>query len=187
MPSIYFLTGNPHKLEEVRLVLRPYRVEVLQLDEEKLEVQSDTLAEIARTAVEALTPRQYAFFTEDAGLFINALKGFPGPYSSYVYKTIGIKGVLKLMEGIKDRGAYFESAVALYTPKHGVRVFVERVYGRISEEPRGTGGFGFDPIFIPEGFNQTFAEMTIEEKNRISHRAKAVKSMAEWLISNYFT
>ena len=118
---------------------------------------------------------------EDAGLFIEALKGFPGPYSSYVYKTLGVQGILKLMEGVKRREAYFLSAIAYAEPGLEPKVFLGKVEGFIVPEARGSKGFGFDPIFQPKGSEKTFAEMGVEEKNRFSHRAKALSALAEWL------
>ncbi|MCC6052120.1 MAG: non-canonical purine NTP pyrophosphatase, partial [Fervidicoccaceae archaeon] len=93
-----------------------------------------------------------------------------------------VRGVLKLMEGVTDRSAYFESAVAIVMPPFE-RVFKGSVYGRIADSPQGTGGFGFDPIFIPENEDKTFAEMSVEEKNRYSHRARAFEKLGIWLKS----
>jgi XTP/dITP diphosphohydrolase len=117
---------------------------------------------------------------EDAGLFIEALNGFPGPFSSYVYKTIGTQGVLRLMRGIKNRNALFLSAVAFCKPKSDPQVFVGKVDGVITLKERGGYGFGFDPIFQPKGKKKTFAEMRRGEKNKFSHRAKALRNFAEW-------
>ncbi|NOZ89276.1 MAG: RdgB/HAM1 family non-canonical purine NTP pyrophosphatase, partial [Crenarchaeota archaeon] len=117
---------------------------------------------------------------EDAGLFVDALSGFPGPYSSYVYKTIGVHGILRLLEGEENRAARFVSVIA-YAGPWGVQLFRGEVKGSIAAEPRGSGGFGFDPIFIPEGADKTFAEMNIEEKNMYSHRARAARKLCSWL------
>ena len=179
---VYLATGNRHKVEEARAVVEPLGIKVEQLDAPKVEIQSDSLEEIALTA--ARLAYYYApgslVAVEDAGLFVESLNGFPGPYSSYAYKTLGVKGLLRLLAGEKDRRACFRSAVAIVGP--GIeRVFTGEVCGWIAEETRGTGGFGFDPVFIPEGEKKTFAEMRINEKNRYSHRAKALRSLAEWL------
>jgi len=185
--KIYFLSKNEHKLREIRSFLEPYGFEVEIMFEDKVEIQSDSLAEIVKKAVEFVGRRKYAFFAEDAGLFIDHLNGFPGPYSSYVYKTIGIDGILKLMLGVEDRKATFRSAIALFHPKlDEIKVFEGHVEGVISTEKRGTEGFGFDPIFIPRGESRTFAEMSLEEKNRYSHRARAVKKMLDFLLEFKF-
>jgi len=121
---------------------------------------------------------------EDAGLFVEALKGFPGPYSAYVYRTLGTRGILKLMENVEDRAASFRSVVVFSSPEHQPVCFSGEVKGRISMEERGDSGFGFDPIFEPEaGDGRTFAEMTTEEKNRYSHRAEALRRFAKWYSS----
>ena len=183
---VLLATKNPHKLAEARVVLSPLGLEVRLLDVRKLEIQSNSLAEIARFAAENIRASAGApVLVEDAGLFIDALGGFPGPYSAYVYSTIGLRGVLKLMEGVEDRRARFESAVAVKTPKGEVEVFVGAVEGVIAREPRGTRGFGFDPIFVPKGYSRTFAEMTIEEKCRVSHRARALRAAAAWILEQF--
>ena len=179
--TLYLVTGNAHKLKEVSQILGVYGIRVEKLDAPKLEVQSSSIQEVARLAA-ALSYQLYhkPVVVDDSGLFIEALNGFPGPYSSYVYKTLGVNGILKLMNGVDYRRAYFEAAVG-YADEHGIRVFVGRVYGRIATEPRGTGGFGFDPIFIPDGYNETFAELGDSVKNRISHRARAFTELARWI------
>lgn len=179
--SILFATSNRHKLAELDAVLRGcgYRAEAAAAP--KMELQADSLEEIAvaaAAAAYAATGRPVA--VEDAGLFVDALNGFPGPYTSYVYKTLGVPGLLRLLEGVANRAAEFRSVIA-YAGPWGVKVFAGRVRGRIAKEPRGTGGFGYDPVFIPEGEARTFAEMTLEEKNRYSHRAAAARELCRWL------
>lgn len=176
------VTTNKGKIEEFQQIFNQYnlkyRVEFLKTKE----IQSMDLREIAKESVlHAYHILREPVVVEDAGLFINSLNGFPGPYSSYVYKTIGVDGVLKLMNGIQDRSAFFQSVIAFYSPYTGVRLFSGDVRGRISYEPRGIGGFGFDPIFIPdEGDGRTFAEMGVDEKNKISHRGKSSRKFIEW-------
>ncbi len=181
---VYFATRNKGKLKEARMALSRYGIEVEMLEVEKMEIQSDELKEIALHALSNIRFENAPFFVEDAGLFIKALKGFPGPYSSYVYKTLGCEGILKLLDGIEDRRAYFLAVVALKTPNGRVEVFEGRTDGVITEEKRGERGFGFDPIFIPDGCNRTFAEMSVGEKNAYSHRGKALRKMGEWIIEN---
>ena len=181
---IYFATSNMHKFEEVRLVLGEYGIGVVKLNVKGLEIQADDLEAIARTAVTNLI-KTHSFHTlvEDAGLFIKALNGFPGPYSSYVLRTIGNEGVLKLMQNVIDRRAEFKSAVAFCAPNIKPICFQGVVEGSLSLDARGTHGFGFDPIFVPsEGYGRTFAEMEMEEKNKISHRIRAIRAFAKWYI-----
>jgi XTP/dITP diphosphohydrolase len=124
------------------------------------------------------------FVVEDAGLFIEHYSGFPGVYSSYALSTIGLKGILKLMEGLENRDARFHSVVA-YRYGTEIRTFQGMVKGNIAQSIRGTSGFGFDPIFIPkEVEGKTFGEMMAEEKKSLSHRAKAFKKLGKWLASS---
>lgn len=184
MLKVYIATGNRHKIEEISRILSEYDILLEGIKSPKLEIQSENLENIAVFAVKNLKTDLRPVIVEDAGLFIYALNGFPGPYSSYVYKTIGIDGILRLMKNENNRRAYFLSVIALKNKKKDIKVFIGKVEGYISKSPKGTGGFGFDPIFIPMGENRTFAEMTIEEKNKYSHRAKAAKKLAEWLLKN---
>ncbi|MBS7645554.1 XTP/dITP diphosphatase [Candidatus Bathyarchaeota archaeon] len=183
---IRFATTNKGKLREISILLGEYNLEVEAVEAEKVEIQSDDISRIAEYAALDLAGRLgYPVAVEDSGLHIPALNGFPGPYSSYIYRSIGLRGVLKLLEGVEDRRGFFESVVAYAEPKGMVKCFRGVVWGRISLDARGTGGFGFDPIFIPEeGDGRTFAEMTLEEKNRISHRGRALRSFGEWITSS---
>ncbi|MEM4527201.1 MAG: RdgB/HAM1 family non-canonical purine NTP pyrophosphatase, partial [Nitrososphaerota archaeon] len=149
------------------------------------EIQSVDLKEVAiESVLYAYNILREPVMVEDAGLFIDALNGFPGPYSSYVYRTIGVKGVLKLLENLQDRKAKFVSIIAFYSPFTNLKTFTGEVEGRISYEARGESGFGFDPIFIPiDGDGRTFAEMNLEEKNKISHRGRSARKFAEWISS----
>ncbi len=119
---------------------------------------------------------------EDSGLFIPTLKGFPGPYSSYIYKTLGLEGVLRLMDNSQDRKAYFQSTIAIRLEDGTSRTFSGRVYGTISRRVRGKSGFGFDPIFVPRGESRTFGEMTQAVKNKCSHRARTFEEFAKWYL-----
>jgi len=181
---IFFATNNFHKFNEARRVLAEYKIAVGMLRVKALEIQSDSLSDIAQaSAIDAFGRCHLPVIVEDAGLFVNALNGFPGPYSAYVYKTVGNVGLLKLMENVEDRKATFKSVIAYYDG-HGAPVCFEgEAAGKIvNEERRGNGksGFGFDPIFQPAGNAKTFAEMALEEKNGFSHRAKAISKFAKW-------
>jgi len=183
----FFVTSNVHKFMEARLVFAEYKVAAALLRVEVHEIQDDDIENIAKTsAMEAGGKCNLPVIVEDAGLFIDALGGFPGPYSSYVYRTIGTRGILKLMRGISQRKAHFRSVVAYCDPKGSLRCFNGRAEGRISRRELGTSGFGFDPIFASSnGRGKTFAEMTIEEKNRYSHRAKALREFAKWYVTSF--
>ncbi|ACJ17106.1 HAM1-like protein [Thermococcus onnurineus NA1] len=178
-----FITSNPGKVEEARKYFEPLGVEVYQLKVEYPEIQADTLEEVALFGLEWLSRKiDEPFFLDDSGLFVEALKGFPGVYSAYVYKTLGVDGLLKLMEGVENRRAYFKSVIAYWDGE--AHIFTGIVEGEIIHEKRGNMGFGFDPVFKPSGFDRTFAEMTTTEKNKISHRGLALKAFSEWLKEN---
>jgi XTP/dITP diphosphohydrolase len=179
--TLLIATKNVHKLREMAPILESYGFRLQPADLPKIEIQSDSLQEIVAYAAKSLPRLDKPVIVEDAGLFINALNGFPGPYSHYAYKTIGCKGILKLMQQATDRTAVFQSAIALKTPTGEIHVFTGEARGTITTQERGTHGFGFDPIFQPQDTNKTFAEMTLQEKNLYSHRAKAAKKLAEHL------
>ena len=145
----------------------------------------DRLENIAKfSALDAVRNCGLPVFVEDAGLFIEALGGFPGPYSKYVYHTVGLGGILKLMKDVTNRSAHFKSVVAFATPDEEPICFVGKVEGKISLQEQGASGFGYDPIFMPlEGEGRTFAEMTAKEKNRYSHRGNALRKFGEWYSS----
>jgi len=179
--KVIFVTSNEGKFREAKSIGEKYGIEVEWIKEEYLEPQGNDLKEIAKKSAELLANKiKKPFFIEDSGLFIPALKGFPGPYSSFVFKTIGNEGILKLMEGVEDRRAYFLAVVAFFDGKN-VLTFEGRVDGRIATEMRGDKGFGFDPIFEYNG--RTFAEMG-EEKNEVSHRRRALEALFSYLKEN---
>lgn len=173
-------TGNRHKYGEAREILAEYGVELEFLEADKVEIQADDQAEIAAYSLKQIRDDGRPIVVEDAGIFIDRYGGFPGPYSEYALRKIGLPGILRLMEGVEDRGASFRSVVA-YRHKDETRCFQGVVEGRITHGIRGTGGFGYDPIFVPrEGDGRTFGEMAEEEKNALSHRARAFRSFGEW-------
>jgi len=180
---VFFATGNFHKFDEARRVLAEFKIATAMLRVKTIEIQDDSIENIAKTsAIDALRKTGLPLIVEDAGLFIEALNGFPGPYSSYVYRTLGTRGILKLMDKESQREAYFLSVVAFSSPKRLRPIcFQGKVEGTITHKERGKKGFGFDPIFEPLGANEkTFAEMEAEQKNEYSHRAQALRKFASW-------
>lgn len=175
---MYFITSNEGKFREVSRIAKNFGIEVDWLKMEYLEPQCSELEEVARISAEIISKKiKENFFIEDSGLFIEALKGFPGVYSSYVFKTIGNEGILKLMDGVKNRKAYFKAVLAYWDGKE-IHLFEGKVEGEIAMAIRGSGGFGFDPIFLYN--RKTFAEMG-EEKNEVSHRRRALEKFFTWL------
>ena len=178
--KILFETGNPGKLREVQALFGALGHDVEQLRDEYPEIQADTLEEVVEAGLKWLWERHHApIIIDDSGLFIDALKGFPGVYSAYAFKTIGCAGILKLMEGVENRKAEFRCCAGYVDAKGGIFTRSGATEGRLIHETRGTGGFGYDPIFVPEGTAQTFAEMEMGAKNRISHRGRAFAMLAE--------
>lgn len=140
------------------------------------EIQADTLEETIAPGLRWLIERhQVPLMIDDSGLFVDSLKGFPGVYSSYVFKTLGCGGILKLMQGVKDRAARFECCIGFMSPGREPAMVKGVAPGSISLEMAGSGGFGYDPIFLPEGYSKTYAQFEIPEKNKISHRGRAIE------------
>jgi len=181
----YFVTSNIHKFQEARRVLSEYKIATAKLKVDAVEIQDDNLENIAKfSALDAVKNCGLPIFVGDSGLFVEALNGFPGPYSAYVYRTVGTKGILKLMKNIENRNAYFQSVIVFSSPEEQPTCFSGKVEGKISLQELGTSGFGYDPIFEPsKGDGRTFAEMTTTEKNQYSHRAEALRKFAEWYSS----
>jgi XTP/dITP diphosphohydrolase len=184
----FLVTGNIHKFLEARRVLSRYEIATAMLKRiGVVEIQDDEIENVARTsAVDAVSKCHLPVVVEDSGLFIEVLNGFPGPYSSYVYRTIANDGVLKLIENSSNRKAHFKSVVAYLEPMMDEPLcFSGEVKGEIIGEKRGGQGFGFDPIFKPCNSSRTFAQMNVEEKNQFSHRALAFRKFAEWYTASF--
>lgn len=177
---ITVVTTNKGKAAEIAAFFAGVAdIEAVALD--LIEPQADTLEEISQAkARQAYEQLKRPLIVDDTGLFIEALKGFPGPYAAYVQKTIGNSGILSLLQGVENRNAYFYTVIA-YADASGVKVFSGRVDGTIAASPRGTAGFGYDPIFAVG--KKTLAEMEIAEKNRVSHRAKALGVFKAWYVN----
>ncbi|HOE52485.1 MAG TPA: RdgB/HAM1 family non-canonical purine NTP pyrophosphatase [Methanomassiliicoccales archaeon] len=172
------VTSNRHKLEEYRHGLSLLGIEVEHLDADCDEIQADTLQEVVLACIRQLREAGHRnFMLDDSGLFVPSLNGFPGVYSAYVMQTIGCQGMLRLLEGL-DRRARFECCIGVCSDELGDFTVTGMAPGRIVHEERGSGGFGYDPIFAPEGQELTFAEMGMAEKNERSHRGKAMALLA---------
>lgn len=184
----FLVTGNIHKFHEARKVLAQHNIATAMLNIEAVEIQDNNLKKIAITsALDAARRSGLPIFVEDAGLFVKALKGFPGPYSSYVFRKLGTKGILKLMQNVNNRRAHFLSVVAFCGAEQtSPKSFSGKVEGTIAHKEHGRQGFGFDPIFQPDTESgKTFAQMTTEEKNKYSHRSLAMRKFALWYRLHY--
>lgn len=191
MRKIVLSTDNKNKLREIREILEDLDVEIYgksDIDGMDFEVveDGDTLYDNALKKARAMTDRvDFAVLADDTGLFVNALGGEPGVHSArYASEHDDKKNrqkLLKNLEDKKDRSAYFKTQIILIDEDKNIIPIEGVCPGKISLEERGDNGFGYDSIFIPEGFNKTFAEMSHEEKNEISHRARALKNLRDKL------
>lgn len=175
--KIAVVTGNLHKAREVAAFFGS-GLEVTHVHLDCPEYRDDDVGEIAKQKARyAYEHLGIPLIVDDTAFSIRALNGFPGPYAAYVHRTIGNGGILRLMEGTSDRFAWFETAIA-FIDARGIRVFRGRLEGTIVP-PKGTEGFGYDPIFAYEG--KTLAEYPLHEKSLISHRARALSAFRDWI------
>lgn len=188
--KLVFATNNNHKLEEIRTILGQ-QIDVLSLKD--INCHED-IPETAETLEgNALIKARFVYehyhldcFADDTGLEVEALNGAPGVYSARYAGGEGhdseanMKKLLQEMQGKANRKARFRTVIA-FIEGGDTHLFEGTVHGNITEEKQGDSGFGYDPIFRPDGFSETFAEMGNEAKNQISHRANAVKKLCEYL------
>jgi XTP/dITP diphosphohydrolase len=173
---VTFASTNQNKYREVQSILSVHNIPVDFAQINLVEIQSDSLEEIVREkAKSAFLQVGRPVIVEDDGLFVDALRAFPGQYSSHAFKTIGNEGILKLLAGSEDRSASFRSLIAFYDGKH-MSISEGRADGRISDKIT-EGGWGYDPIFIPAGTDLTFAQLG-NRKNEYSHRKAALEKFA---------
>ncbi|MDY5857972.1 MAG: non-canonical purine NTP diphosphatase [Porphyromonas sp.] len=192
MKKLVFATNNKHKLEEIRSILAG-RIEVVSLSDincyDEIPETADTLEGNALIKARYIYERYQMYcFADDTGLEVDALDGRPGVYSAR-YAGEGcsfadnVNKMLRELEGVAEpRRAAFRTVIALID-ESGEHLFEGRVAGDILTAAEGTGGFGYDPIFRPEGYQASFASLGDEVKNRISHRARATEALAEYLLA----
>ncbi|ABG05254.1 Ham1-like protein [Rubrobacter xylanophilus DSM 9941] len=175
-----FVTGNENKLREAERILG-FSLE--RADPKVPEIQSPDIAEVAgekaRAARKALGCPPRPVVVEDSGLVIEAWGGLPGAFTRWFLAGVGNEGILRMLSSFESRAARAVCVVAVADASGAVHAFRGEVPGSIAPEPRGGGGFGWDPIFVPEGSPLTYAEMG-EEKHRASHRALAFRAAAGW-------
>ena len=178
--EINFVTHNKGKVREFRAILgNKHKLNHINIDYKEL--RSDEPEEIAKESAERLANKlKKTVVVEDSGLFISSLNGFPGASSAYIHKRIGLKGILRLMENVKNREAFYRSAVGYCKPGKKPLSFLGEEKGAIAKEMRGNYGFGHDPIFIPEGSSKTYGEMENVEYIK-KFRRMAVEKLMKYL------
>jgi XTP/dITP diphosphohydrolase len=188
--KLVFATNNAHKLDEIRAILGD-KVEVLSLKDIHCEADipetADTLEGNAALKAEYIY-KNFGLdcFADDTGLEVEALGGAPGVYSARYAGGEGhdseanMKKLLAELDGETNRKAQFRTVICLIEGG-AEHLFEGIVKGEIIEKKRGCSGFGYDPVFVPEGYTETFAEMGSEEKNKISHRARATQKLCDYL------
>ncbi|MGE5421075.1 MAG: RdgB/HAM1 family non-canonical purine NTP pyrophosphatase [Chloroflexota bacterium] len=190
MLDLIFASNNPHKVKEIGSIIGPdFRLSSLadleitdDIPENELTLEGNALAK-ARY-VHRITGKNV--FADDTGLETEALNGMPGVHSARFAgesknSDANIGKLQSLLQGKENRKARFRTVIALVWNSKEY-LFDGTVSGEIIKEKRGTGGFGYDPVFVPEGRNKTFAEMSLEEKNTLSHRARAFEKLREFLV-----
>lgn len=197
MKEILLATKNDGKIKEFKKLLEKFNVEVLSLRDFSIEEPEETGKTFEENSV--LKVRYYAenlkisALADDSGFCVNALNNFPAIYSSRLNGTntnyLNTFNVLELLlkyNNISDYSAHFCCSISFYdfTTKK-VNSFEGKIEGKLDFSIKGTNGFGYDPIFIPNGYDKTFAEMDMDEKNKISHRALAFDKFIKWFGDNY--
>ena len=184
---VTLITGNKNKLREFQEILGPIlesqgvTFENHDLDLDEIQGSSDEV--ISRKARDGAKILNGNVIIEDTSLCFNALNGLPGPYIKWFLKGVGRDGLSKMLTGFEDKSAFAECRVAYCRPGEEPKIFLGQAPGSIVE-PRGDSNFGWDPVFMPEGKTMTYAEMTAEEKNEGSHRAKAIAAFQDYITQN---
>jgi XTP/dITP diphosphohydrolase len=176
-----FVTTNEHKRREVQDILG-FALGRADLDLPEIQAidPADVATEKARAAREALGDTDLPVLVEDSGLMVDAWGGFPGALTKWLMQSVGNEGLLRMFAPGDDRSARAVCVVALAEAGGRVRTFRGEVRGTVAESPRGEGGFGYDPVFVPGWSSMTYAQMG-EGKNTDSHRARAFRAVKEWL------
>ena len=190
MREIYFVSNNLHKYSEIKSMLNDKKIDLdLKFCKQYIiEIQDEKIENIAmEKAKSAYNIVKKPIIIEDDGLFINSLNGFPGQYSKFIFKSIGNKGIIRLLKGSSDRSAFFKS-IFVYNDGIIAKVFYGKINGKISSTIT-QGGWGYDPIFIPLKRNNkkgiTFAKLSqTNKKNELSHRRIAFYKFIKWFNQN---
>jgi len=180
MKSIYFVTTNENKFKEAKEILKDFNIIQKKIDIQ--EIRGEPKEIIIDKAKKALEIIKKPLFVEDTSLSFNALNGLPGPYIGEFKKRLGVEKTAKLLDGFEDKTAKAIVMVAYIEPRKEPIVFEGSIKGKIVS-PRGRDYFDWDMIFVPDGYDKTFAEMPIGKKNKISHRRIALEKLKQYLRS----
>ncbi|GAA2780622.1 non-canonical purine NTP pyrophosphatase [Saccharopolyspora taberi] len=176
--SISLITGNESKAREYSGLLG---FEVAAVKEDLVEIQSLDVVEVVKhKALDAYSKLRGPVMVDDTGLALDAWNGLPGALVTWFLGSVGVQGILEMAAQVTDRACTVTTALG-YADEKGARVFTGSLRGTVATEPRGDNGFGYDPIFVPEGGVLTYAEMTSEQKLGVSQRRAAVASLRDWL------
>ncbi|NHI83047.1 MAG: RdgB/HAM1 family non-canonical purine NTP pyrophosphatase [Candidatus Thorarchaeota archaeon] len=180
--KVTLVTQNENKIAELAPIFEEYDVPFETTNLQKHEIRSQSVGYVAlEAAIRAFDTLKRPVVVDDTGLYIEHLNEFPGAYAAYVLETIGVEGILRLMEDATDRDARFDTSVG-YCNGRISRYFIGTMYGDIAASATGKGGFGYDPIFIPENETRTYAELSLDEKIAISHRSQAFRKFLDWYV-----
>jgi XTP/dITP diphosphohydrolase len=177
--DVTFVSTNPGKFREVSTVLAPYGLRVRWIRRTLPEPQASGLDEVVSAKLDAVRDVKGYVLVEDSGLFVPSLAGFPGVYSAHFLEIWKFGPLFELLRK-RPRAAYFRTVAGLRHGRHRW-TFAGEVHGAIARTPAGRHGFGYDPIFVPDGWKRTFGQAPAEAKNGISHRARAMRKVGEFL------
>jgi len=178
MEPLYFVTSNEGKMKEAEMIL-DIPIKLFKADLE--EIQSLDLEEIVREkAKRAFELVGKPLFVDDVGVYIEAWNGFPGPFVKYLVEAVGTGGIARMVKDETNRKAIVRAAIGFHDGEK-ITTFIGEVKGTLAERPRGDRGWGWDPMFIPVGSEKTYAELTPEEKNSVSHRRIVLENFKKHL------
>ncbi len=184
--KLYLATKNGHKVTEINEIMKKFKIKVEQLAVEKEEPSDMTIQEVAAYSAQKIANQcKKTVIVDDTGIFFEAYKDFPGSRPKFVFESIGYDGIFRLLKG-KNTKAYFLTAAAYARPGKEPKLFEGRSNGRIALKVYNPkkDRMPYERIFIPDGFNKTLSDLSLEEKNKISHRAKAFQKLGRWLNDN---
>ncbi|MEA3378487.1 MAG: RdgB/HAM1 family non-canonical purine NTP pyrophosphatase [Nanoarchaeota archaeon] len=178
--ALYFVTGNDDKFFEIKRILDKIGIDLKQSKINIVEKKYDTEKEVSiGKALAAVKQLNAPVIVEDTGIYFEDYNNFPGPNAHVFFDGVGHEGVLKILEG-KKRGAYFRTSVAFCKPGSNPVCFIGECKGQIAEKISDVIDFAYDSLFVPDGDKRTFSEMTKEEKDKFSHRRKAIEEFIKW-------